>query len=444
MRWRRTDPNVQAQMTKASPLVLERMHPRRALGRISHSAFGTGGRDVAGVGAGMAPGLVAHAAFRMNRKPRAALFENRIILPGIILCSLVAGRGSLAEGPSPPPTVNQEILRTLDAVPLKMQFRGTTPEELAAWQREFRAKLETLVGPHAPPKTWKAKTLSMRELPDHTREELLLEAEGTPSLPLYVLRPKREGAGKFPIVLCLHGHGKFGHDPVAGVDDTPELQQAIRDANYDYARQLVRQGYLTVAPCFTPFGRRLDPKQRESRTDPCAVAFLRLLFFGRTLIGENLRDAQWALDYVTSRPDARADRIGCVGLSYGGRMTMMTAALDSRVRVAVISGALNVYQERVQGANYSCGAQVIPGLLEFGDTPEIGSLIAPRPAIWEAGLKDSLMVPGWLEKAAERIRRAYAAAGRPDNFQVHRFDGGHVWNGETAVPLLAKILKDEP
>jgi dienelactone hydrolase len=356
--------------------------------------------------------------------------------------SFVTGLQSFAQ--SALPTVNQEIRRALESAPLQMQFHGSTPAELAAWQQEFRAKLDSLVGPHTPPKKWSVKTLSTRELPDHTREELLLEADGTPGLPLYVLHPTREGTTKFPIVLCLHGHGEFGHDSVAGVDDTPAMRDAIQKSNYDYARQLVRQGYLTVAPCFTPFGRRLDAKQREGKMDPCGVAFMRLMFLGRTSLGENLRDAQWALDYATSRDDARADRIGCVGLSYGGRMTMMTAALDPRVRVAVISGALNVFQERVQGAGYSSGAQVIPGLLEFGDTPEIGSLIAPRPAIWEAGLKDSLMVPGWLEKAAEKMQRAYAAAGQPDNFKVHRFDAGHMWNGETAIPLLAKILKDSP
>ena len=122
---------------------------------------------------------------------------------------------------------------------------------------------------------------------------------------------------------------------------------------------------------------------------------------------------------------------------------MMVAALDSRVRVAVISGALNVFQERIQNAGYSCGAQVIPGLLQFGDTPEIGSLIAPRPTIWEVGRKDPLAVGGWVENAAERLQRAYAAAGKTSNFQVHHFDGGHVWNGETALPLLARILKEE-
>ena len=348
-----------------------------------------------------------------------------------------------AQNPAPVklPTVDEEIHRAVVAAPLKLQFHGSTPAELEAWQRDFSAKLDGLVGPHTPPKVWKVKLLSTREFADHTREELLLESDAAPSLPLYVLRPKASAGARFPIVLCLHGHGEFGHDPVAGVDDTPALKEEIRKMNYDYGRQLVREGYLAVAPCFTPFGRRLDARPKGSHLDACAVEFVRLMYLGRTLLGENLRDAMWALDYATARADALPDRVGCVGLSYGGRMTMMVSALDPRVRVAVISGALNVFQERIQSPGFSCGAQVIPGLLEFGDTPEIGSLIAPRPVIWEAGRQDPLMVPGWLEKASERIQRAYTAAVKAENFAVHRFDGGHVWNGETAVPLLAKVLK---
>jgi hypothetical protein len=101
-----------------------------------------------------------------------------------------------------------------------------------------------------------------------------------------------------------------------------------------------------------------------------------------------------------------------------------------------------VFQERAQGVGYSCGAQVIPGLLEIGDTPEIGSLIAPRPCIWEIGSRDSLIVPGWAEKAIERLKRAYAASDHPGHLQFHRFDGGHQWSGETARTMLAEHLKN--
>ncbi len=340
------------------------------------------------------------------------------------------------------PTVDEETLRAAKAAALRLIFRGKTPADFAAWQKEFSAELRKRVGPHQPPERWSAAALSRTELSDHVREEWLLSADGVPSLPLYVLKPlaSRHGRGPLPILLALHGHGPFGHDSVAGIDDTPERAQEIRNLNYDFGRQLVREGYLVVAPCLTPFGRRRDDSYKNSRADPCATTFVRLMLLGQTLMGANLRDVKWALSYAQKRGDVRRDRAGCVGLSYGGRMTMLMTALDDRIQVAVISGALNVMQERIEG-HYGCGAQVIPGLLEIGDTPEIGSLIAPRPCIWEIGSTDTLIKPDWAEVAKTRLRKAYLAAGKPDHLEFHPFEGGHRWDGPTAVPLLARVLK---
>ncbi len=349
--------------------------------------------------------------------------------------------GHAQETPPPLPTLDDELRRALESPPLALQFTGHTRDDLTAWQARFATELRRRIGPHAPPQTWQPLLLSTAELADHTREEWLLQAEGVPSLPLYLLVPKPKREAPYPIVLALHGHGPFGHDAIVGIENTPEQAAAIRGANYDYGRQLVRAGYLVVAPCFTPFGRRLSPALRESKTDACAVAFVRLMFLGQTLLGANLRDVSWALDFASGRDDTRPDRVGCVGLSYGGRMTMMAAALDPRIKAAVISGALNVFQERARGSGYSCGAQVIPGLLEIGDTPEIGSLIAPRPCIWELGSRDGLIVAGWAEQAIARLERAYRASGQADQLQFHRFEGGHEWSGRTALAMLAQQLQ---
>ncbi len=171
-----------------------------------------------------------------------------------------------------------------------------------------------------------------------------------------------------------------------------------------------------------------------------AITYLRLQLLGKLLIAENLRDSLWALEVLARHDQVDAKRLGCVGLSYGGRMTMLTAALEPRIRVAVVSGALNVMQERISKP-YSCGAQIIPGLLNFGDVPEIGSLIAPRPCVWEVGSRDALMIPQWADEALGRMRRAYKALGAEDQLQVDRFEGGHEWSGRVAFPLLEKVLR---
>jgi dienelactone hydrolase len=358
---------------------------------------------------------------------------------GAALCAGLAAGRSPADPPAEVPTVDDWIRQQAEAAPLAMQFRGTTAEGCRKWQGEFAAKLRSLLGDFAPPKKWQTVTERSVDLDDHRREELLLKADDCPPLPLYLLTPKKKPERKRGGVVALHGHGKYGHDPVAGRDDVPGVAEAIKSAHYDYGRQLVRRGYVVAVPCLTPFGRRLGNPDAYKKDDPCAITFLRLQLLGKVLMAENLRDALWSLEVLAGRDEVDPKRLGCVGLSYGGRMTMLTAALEPRVRVAVVSGALNVMQERVAG-RYSCGAQVIPGLLKYGDVPEIGSLIAPRPCVWEVGSRDGLIAPKWADDALARMRRAYKALGAEDELRVDRFEGGHEWSGRVAYPLLEKLL----
>ena len=363
--------------------------------------------------------------------------NRRLFLGGLAATSVARAADKLKSLP----TVHENIRQATKAAPLEMLFKGKSPEDLAEWQNQFRGKVSELLGPHTPPAQWERERLSTEVFPEFTREEFLLKAKGMASLPVYAMRPnpKRFGKGPFAIVLCLHGHGEFAHDAVVGIDHTPERAENIKKANYDYARQLAVEGFLTIAPCMRPFGRRLDEGSRKLKTDACAVTFVRLMLLGETLMGANLRDCKWALDFAATLPEGDIKRCGCVGLSYGGRMTMLTAAMDLRVKAAVVSGALNMMQERI-GNRYSCGGQVIPGLLKYGDTPELGGLIAPRPCIWEIGSSDGLVVKGWDEKMKIRLQRAYTAAGQAKAIQFYHFEGGHRWDGATALPMLKNAL----
>jgi dienelactone hydrolase len=322
-----------------------------------------------------------------------------------------------------------------------MQFRGSTAKECRQWQDAFAKKLQGLLGPYQPPKTWEVVVERVVKRADHRREELLLKAKGHPPLPLYLLLPLEKEGKPCPGIIAVHGHGSSGYDAVAGRELTPGIEDEVKQANYDYGLQLVRRGYVVAVPCLTPFGRRLGDRKAYGGNDPCAVTSIRLQMLGKLLMAENLRDILWSVDFLASHKAVDGKRLGCVGLSYGGRMTMLATALEPRIRVAVISGALNCFQERI-GQRYSCGAQLIPGLLQYGDVPEIASLIAPRPCLWEVGTKDKLLPSRWVDLALERIGRAYKALGAKEQLQVERFDGGHRWNGQKAYVLLDKVLKN--
>ena len=335
--------------------------------------------------------------------------------------------------------VDPEIHTLAGRAPLRMLFRGEDAPACRRWQRAFGTRLRQLLGPYDPPTRWETVEEGAVEFEDHTRHALLLRADGFPDLPVYILAPQ-DAAGRRPGILALHGHGNHGYDAVAGVAATEDARREIENLHYDYGLHLVRRGYVVAAPCFTPFGRRLGDRKAYGGQDPCAVTFVRMQLLGRVLMAENLRDALWSLELLAHDPRVDPSRLGCAGLSYGGRMTMLTTALSPKLRVAVISGALNVMQERVLG-RYSCGAQVIPGLLEWGDVPEIASLIAPRPCLWEVGNNDPLMVQDRIGPALARLERAWHAFEASAELRVDRFEGRHEWHGTMAYPLLDRVLK---
>ena len=376
-----------------------------------------------------------HTATRDPLTRRDAL--GRLATTGI---ALGLAPHAAADEPPEPLLAHDDIAAAMGKANLSMLYTGSSREEIRAWQRDFRQQLTELLGDSSPPSSWQPVEEARTELDDHIRYDLLLTADGVPTVPVYLLVPKRLGPSeRRPGVLCIHGHGPFGNHSVAGRRDLEGVAENIDRLNYDYGVQFVRRGYVVAAPCMIPFGRRVD-RDAYGGKDPCAVTFVRMQSLAQLPITANLRDLRWSLDLLGSRGEVDAAHLGCAGLSYGGRMTMMVTAIDRRVRVASVSGALNLLQERMT-LRHSCGSQMIPGLLKYGDYSEIGSLIAPRPCVWETGSTDPLIVPKWDDVFRSRLRQAYASFGAADRLHFDRFEGGHVWSGRIAFPLFDRVLK---
>jgi dienelactone hydrolase len=237
--------------------------------------------------------------------------------------------------------------------------------------------------------------------------------------------------------LAIHGHG-YVHGETLGFDGgDPAQQRQLADANYAYARDAARQGYVVLAPELRGWGHRADlPKPPR---DACDSNFFRAMHFGLTVVGQQLCDLRAALDYLQTVPGVDPARLGCIGLSTGGRMTMYLAAAEPRIKVAVPSGCLNTFRERLAIAS-SCGTQFVPGLLAYGDTPELFGLIAPRPLLLELGASDGTSPEVYATEAYTRIKAIYAAAGAPDRLALDVFPGGHRWNGVRAWEWLERWL----
>jgi hypothetical protein len=101
----------------------------------------------------------------------------------------------------------------MEQAELSTLFRGSMADQCRTWQRVFHARLRELLGESTPPPRWTIAEESRKEFEKYKRYELLLQSAGAPSLPVYLLVPKGlRGGQTAPAVLCVHGHGPFGHD----------------------------------------------------------------------------------------------------------------------------------------------------------------------------------------------------------------------------------------
>lgn len=140
---------------------------------------------------------------------------------------------------------------------------------------------------------------------------------------------------------------------------------------------------------------------------------------GYTPAGTEVWNAMRALDYLETRDDVDADRMGVTGLSGGGVISWCLGAADERVKVVAPvcqSGSIEqVVTDRGTDGHCDCAFWINYYRWCWSD---VGSLIAPRALLISAGSEDVLWRPHGYRDVAERIRRQYRALGADESFDI--------------------------
>ncbi len=223
----------------------------------------------------------------------------------------------------------------------------------------------------------------------------------------------------YPAILAPVGHTEDG--------------KAYRNYQYLY-QNLARKGYVVLA--YDPFGQGerlqyIDPHTGRSLYGPTGEHSQ----IGRTmvLLGETFAlyrswDGIRGLDYLISRPEVDASRLGCVGHSGGGTMTMYLAALDPRLRSAVV---VEGNSENVAGPSFdppgaiADAEQNIVGGLPFSvDRGDLLWAFAPKPLLicyttHDVGETYSPEYEDSTKNIYRELQRAYGLSGAEDHVRLY-------------------------
>lgn len=277
------------------------------------------------------------------------------------------------------------------------------PNSMPAEKSLDRARLLQLLGTvpeTAPPLA--VQRIERTDLGDVIREKVSYAVELDERVPAFLFLPK-SGATRHPAILCHHQHGgefQVGKDGPAGLGSTDDQHYAI---------ELARRGYVTLVFDALCFNERQDATGKLKNGDYERYEAMYRLTEGKTLQGKYVWDARRALDYLETRPEVDASRLGMIGHSLGGQETLFTTAIDTRIRAAASScgfGSLSTLKRDHINHNY---ALFVPALVNNGGYGAVLSLVAPRAFLVAARTDDPIFPKDGIEETVAAARLAYAA-----------------------------------
>lgn len=269
-------------------------------------------------------------------------------------------------------------------------------------------------------------------------ETLSYEAEPGERIPALLLVPDGVDADHAaPAIAVWHQHNgqwHLGKTEPAGLAGDPA---------HHTGAALSREGYVVLCPDALCFEQRQDERLRGGDFE--RFEFLRYVVAGRCMAWKNILDMRRAIDYLVARPEVDADRIGCYGHSMGATHTWLVGPWEPRLKCLVGNCCLPTYDAIHRTRLLHCFPNFIPGWHQYGDTPDIAALIAPRALHLNFGENDGGSPIREVRLAVDRIARAYRQLDAAERFSWYIEPGaGHVLSEQMwtrARDFLARHLK---
>ena len=264
------------------------------------------------------------------------------------------------------------------------------------------------------------------------------EVERVPTL---IVRPSPlfQEKKKLPAVIVLHGTG------------------GDKDGQLAFMRDLAKRNIIAVAiDARYHGGRAKGAKGATAYNDAITNAWLTKA--GQPMEHPFYYDTVWDLwrlvDYLETRDDIDAKKIGMIGFSMGGIQTWLAASVDERILVSVPAIGVQSFRWSLENDQWQgrantikaahlqaakdlgepavnqkvCRAlwnKIIPGILDDYDCPSMLRLCAGRPMLILNGTKDGNCPYGGAKLAIASAQKAYMDAGASEKLRVLVEEVGH-------------------
>ena len=286
-----------------------------------------------------------------------------------------------------------------------------SPSELAALRARLRAAMIEAVGGFPARTPLNAKTLDVLPRDGYRVENVLFESRPSHYVTANLYIP--EGKGPFPgvVVTC-------GHDPLG--KNTPAIQRTCV--------LLAQGGFAAFVVDPIDQGERIQLASAGTESVSGHVnAGLRAHLLGWSTAQFRLWDGLRALDYLETRPEVDAKRVGVTGMSGGGTMSAYLNAVDTRYSAAAPMGFISAMRLLTCTCGPQDAEQVIFGQLAFGLNHLSLLLMNGGSSVCPGFSRGDFFSYVGAADTFEKARRVRAGESVPERIDVLECHGPHAW-----------------
>jgi dienelactone hydrolase len=222
-----------------------------------------------------------------------------------------------------------------------------------------------------------------------------------------------KAAGQYQLICMLlarHGMAALCYDPIGQGERYQMLDLAKERAVFDDA----------------PHVKVPHPNVRLMCTTEHTMTGISCALIGANAAQFRIWDGMRVIDYLQSRKDIIADKIGCTGNSGGGTETAYLMALDGRILAAAPGCYLTTFRKLIETKGPQDGEQNIFGQIAFGmDEADYCIMRAPKPTLICAGTRDVTFDFGGTWELFRDAKRFYSRIGYPDMIDMAAPDAPH-------------------
>ncbi len=310
----------------------------------------------------------------------------------------------------------------LDNIDIKLNFNNSNLKNIKINQKRFRNKIEDLVPINRGLNFKIIKTEKVIYKKKYIRKRMYVSLGKNRDLPVDILYKKNLSSAK-GLMLCLQGTNSGAHLNFGEVKMPADIFKVM--AGSSLSLQAADNNFIAISFDRIGYGERRETKIKKPSELPVMDISMHSLALGSSLLGETLSEVFTICSWFKNK--YRGLPLWCVGYSSAGNISLIAGSLFNNIIDGIcIGGCIGFFKDTILKRGVSAHLEII-SCRKWFEQDIFLNLMAPRPCLLIAGIKDHIWPFKGAKKVADLAKPIFKQYGSDRNLKLIKGKSNHTY-----------------